>query len=58
MDVTDIQSVEKSIAQIIEEFGKIDVLVNNAGIYHTDPLEATSAEKVDVVIKTNVYGGS
>lgn len=56
MDVTDVQSIEKCIGQIIQEYGMIDVLVNNAGIYETDPLEAATFDKIDILIKTNIYG--
>jgi NADP-dependent 3-hydroxy acid dehydrogenase YdfG len=56
MDVTNVQSIEKCIEQIIQEFGKVDVLLNNAGVYETDPLEGATFEKIDLLIKTNVYG--
>jgi NADP-dependent 3-hydroxy acid dehydrogenase YdfG len=56
MDVTDVQSVEKCVGQIIQEFGSIDVLINNAGVYETNPLEETSFEKIDQLIQTNIYG--
>lgn len=56
MDVTDVLSIEKCIGQIIQEYGNIDVLVNNAGIYETGPLEATSIDHIDNTIKTNIYG--
>lgn len=44
-DVTDQASVEASIAAVLERHGRIDVLVNNAGInvFH-DPLETSDAE--------------
>jgi NADP-dependent 3-hydroxy acid dehydrogenase YdfG len=56
MDVTNIQSIETCFAQILQEYGKIDVIVNNAGIYETEPLEFTSHETIDKLIKTNVNG--
>lgn len=44
-DVTDEESVKKGIAQILEEYGKLDIVVNNAGIcYHKDAFEATMDE--------------
>lgn len=56
VDVTDTISIEKCIVQIVQEYGKIDVIVNNAGIYETDPLEFVSYETIDKIIKTNVNG--
>ncbi len=56
LDVSNIESVDKCIGQIIQEFGRIDVLVNNAGIYETGPLEGTSAENTDRLIRTNING--
>jgi NADP-dependent 3-hydroxy acid dehydrogenase YdfG len=56
MDVSDIKSVENCIHQVISDLGKIDVLLNNAGVYETSPFEKTSMESVDQLIKTNIYG--
>ncbi len=56
MDVTNIQSIETCFARILQEYGKIDVVVNNAGIYETEPLEFTSHETIDKLVKTNVNG--
>lgn len=56
VDVTDVKSIETCIAQILQEYGKIDVIINNAGIYETEPLEFTSHETIDKLIKTNVNG--
>ncbi len=44
-DVTDEDSVKKGIAQILEEYGRLDIVVNNAGVcYHKDAFEATMDE--------------
>jgi len=56
IDVTEIKSIEKCIGQILQEYGKIDVVVNNAGVYTTNPLESTSLEVIDSIIKTNING--
>lgn len=56
LDVTSIISIESCIAQIIQEYGKIDVIVNNAGIYETEPLELATHETIDNLIKTNIQG--
>jgi 3-oxoacyl-[acyl-carrier protein] reductase len=56
-DVSDKERVKKSIAQVINEFQRIDVLVNNAGIISSLKyfFEQTD-EDWDQVIKTNLYG--
>jgi NADP-dependent 3-hydroxy acid dehydrogenase YdfG len=56
MDVTNVKSIESCIAQIIQEYGKIDVIVNNVGIYETEPLELATHESIDNLIKTNIQG--
>src|SRR5688572_17331426 len=43
-DVTSQAQVKESITNIIQEFGKIDILVNSAGISHIGKLESTSEE--------------
>jgi len=41
MDVTDSESVRNGVNQIIEEQGRIDILINNAGIVTAGPIEQT-----------------
>lgn len=36
LDVKDLKSIKLCITQVITDFSKIDVIVNNAGIYTTD----------------------
>lgn len=38
MDVTDEQQVEQGTQDLVNEFGKINILVSNAGIQHIDPI--------------------
>jgi NADP-dependent 3-hydroxy acid dehydrogenase YdfG len=56
LDVKDNDSVKASIRQAIQDFGKIDVIVNNAGIYTTNTLEQTSDETIHDIIETNIKG--
>lgn len=56
MDVTDEAQVKAAIAQGLERFGKIDVLVNNAGFGLLGSVEECSAEEVESVYRTNVFG--
>ncbi|CAH0725216.1 unnamed protein product, partial [Brenthis ino] len=49
----DIESVMKTT---IDNFGKLDVLVNNAGVLEAGTIETTSLEQYDRVMNTNVRG--
>jgi NAD(P)-dependent dehydrogenase (short-subunit alcohol dehydrogenase family) len=56
MDVVRAESITKAISQLIEKEGRIDVLVNNAGIGITGPLEETPNEEIKQAFDTNFYG--
>ena len=55
-DVTKFEDCEKFIKQIVEEFGNIDVLVNNAGITRDILLMRMKEEDFKQVIDTNLVG--
>jgi NAD(P)-dependent dehydrogenase (short-subunit alcohol dehydrogenase family) len=56
MDVSDQDSVDKSINQIIAECGRVDVIVHNAGHMVLGPAEAFTPEQLASVYDTNVLG--
>ena len=55
-DVTKFEDCEKFAKQIVEEFGNIDVLVNNAGITRDTLLMRMKEEDFKQVIDTNLVG--
>jgi NADP-dependent 3-hydroxy acid dehydrogenase YdfG len=56
LDVSDDASVEAGVKNVLAEAGKIDVLVNNAGIGSAGVTEAFTAEQAKVIFDTNVIG--
>ncbi len=56
VDVFSEQSVTLMIKRTLEEFGTIDVLVNNAGIYPSTTIEELTNQSWDQVIGTNLTG--
>ena len=56
MDVTDRAMVDAVVAQVKERFGRIDVLVNNAGITQDARLQKMTLEQFDRVIDVNLRG--
>jgi acetoacetyl-CoA reductase len=53
-DVQDPEAVEPAVAGVMERFGKIDVLVNNAGITRDRSLAKMTFEEWNAVIQTNL----
>src|SRR3546814_12795485 len=53
-DMSRPEDVRSLVAEAEEAFGRVDVLVNNAGIQHTAPVEDFPAEKWDAVIAINL----
>ncbi|WP_341530214.1 oxidoreductase [Nostoc sp. UHCC 0302] len=56
LDITDEAQVKAAVAAGLERFGQIDVLVNNAGFGLLGGIEETSAQEVERVYRTNVFG--
>ncbi len=55
-DVTDKEAIDNLVKKAIEEFGSIEVLVNNAGITRDNLLMRMSEEEFDKVIEINLKG--
>ena len=56
MDVSNEEDVKKAVKAAIERFGKIEILVNNAGVTRDTLLMRMKKEDWDSVIQTNLSG--
>ncbi|MFJ9458550.1 SDR family oxidoreductase [Kitasatospora sp. NPDC101447] len=56
LDVTDAADVEAFVAAARERFGRLDVMVNNAGVMPLSPLAALRTDEWDRMIDVNVRG--
>ena len=56
LDVRDSDSVKAGIAAVIEKAGRIDVLVNNAGVSLVRAAEDTTIEEAREIFETNFFG--
>lgn len=55
-DVSNYKLVEKSIKKIIDNFGRIDVLINNAGLWIQEELELNDSGRINSVVDVNLLG--
>ena len=56
LDVTDNQSIQKTVSTVIRELGKIDVLINNAGIFVYGAIEEVPEDLLRNMFDVNVFG--
>jgi 3-oxoacyl-[acyl-carrier protein] reductase/pteridine reductase len=52
-DLRDPESIQQTMTSVIEEFGQLDLLVNNAGVFESEALEDISVEQWDAMFATN-----
>lgn len=56
LDVRNKKSIDLAVAEVIKNEGRIDVLINNAGMGITGPIEDTPTDEMRQVFETNFFG--
>ena len=56
MDLTDSDSIKTAVASVVDKEGRIDVLINNAGMHTGGPAETTPIENIRLQLDTNFIG--
>ncbi len=56
LDVKDVDSIQKAVSYVISKEGRLNVLINNAGMGITGPIEETPHEEILNVFDTNFHG--
>ena len=53
-DLSKIPEIRKMVKKVVQDFGKIDILINNVGILETLPIESVTEETWDTIIAVNL----
>jgi short-subunit dehydrogenase len=56
MDLTDQDSIKKVVSEVLAKEGRIDVLINNAGMHSGGPIETSLLENIKLQMDTNFLG--
>ena len=59
LDVTDTDSIRRAVDKVAQEFGRLDILINNAGVMVDDQTKKVSEQSLDAwrtTFDTNVFG--
>ena len=56
MDLTDLSSIKAAVSSVLEKEGRIDILINNAGMHAGGPVETSPMKDIRLQMDTNFLG--
>lgn len=56
LDVRNVESIQNAVAAIISKSGRVDIVINNAGVGITGPIEEIPTEEIKNNFETNLFG--
>jgi NAD(P)-dependent dehydrogenase (short-subunit alcohol dehydrogenase family) len=56
LDVRDVKSITNAVSELIQKEGKLDIVINNAGVGITGPLEEIPTQEIKNNFETNFFG--
>lgn len=56
LDVRNTESIKNAVSEVIEKSGRLDIVINNAGVGITGPLEEIPSEEIKNNFETNLFG--
>jgi meso-butanediol dehydrogenase / (S,S)-butanediol dehydrogenase / diacetyl reductase len=56
LDMLNEEQIRSCVEHVAEEFGRIDIVINNAGVYYPTPIDTTSKESFEKMLSINVTG--
>ena len=56
VDIGDRAQAESFVGRVVKEWGRLDIVVNNAGVIQVEPAESVTVESLEDVMRSNFWG--